>query len=63
MGHLKNVCMNYTEHFCLSFYIAHSLFIGSLKAIIHAFIPDVFTKSTTILLINLQDLVKNSGCK
>ena len=63
MGHLKSVCMTYTEHFRLSFYIAYSLFMGSFRAIIHAFIPDMFPKSTTILLINLQDLVKNTGCK
>lgn len=62
MSHLKNVCMTYTEHFRLSFYIARSLFIGSLKAFVHALIPDVFSKSTTSLLENLKRLVDNSGC-
>ena len=30
--HLENVCMDYSEHFCLSMYFSGNLLLGSAQA-------------------------------
>jgi hypothetical protein len=45
--HLDEMNMNYFEHMLVSLNYALILFIYSIKAFIHAFIPDVFTTSTS----------------
>ena len=41
--HPSKVCMTYFEHMKLSLYFMKILYIGSIKAFIHAFIPDVLS--------------------
>ena len=45
--HLDEMNMNYFEHMLVSLNYALILFLSSIKALIHAFIPDIFTTSTT----------------
>jgi hypothetical protein len=45
--HPSKVCMTYLEHMKLSLELSSIFFIGSLKAILHAFIPDVCVTSST----------------
>ena len=54
--------MTYTQHFLFSSGLAIHLFIGSLKACVHAFIPCLYTTSTSLLLPSLQEQMKNAGC-
>ena len=61
-GHLKSVCMNYYEHFMLSFGFGCKLFIGSIAAFIHALIPDIFTDSTSNLIKDISSTMSKSGC-
>lgn len=61
-NHLPKVCMTYFQHFLFSTGLAINLFIGSLKAGVHAFIPCLYTTSTSLLLPSLQEQMKNAGC-
>ena len=60
--HPKNVCMTYLTHMKLSLYFSYTLFIGSVKAFVHAFIPDVYITSTSDLSNELYKVLKSSGC-
>jgi hypothetical protein len=60
--HPKNVCMTYTEHLCLSLYFSFIMWIGSMQAFVHAFVPDIFITSTTDLAHDIQTIIKRSGC-
>jgi hypothetical protein len=60
--HLKTVCMNYFEHFCLSMYFSGQLFVGSIKSFFHALIPAWFTTSTSDLIFHLKTIINNVGC-
>lgn len=53
--HLKEVKMSYMEHFVFSSNIFLMLFKGSIKALIHAFYPDVYITSSSDLSENLSN--------
>lgn len=46
-NHLNIMNMTYFEHMLVSLNYALILFLSCIKAIIHAFIPDIFTTSTS----------------
>ena len=62
-NHLANVCMTYNQHLYFSLLISFKLFWGSVRAFMHAIFPPIFSKSTTLLLQNMQNIIANSGCK
>ena len=55
-NHLNEINMNYLQHMLVSLNYALILFLSCIKAIIHAFIPDIFITSTSecIREINLK---------
>ena len=55
--HPKNVNMTYFEHLKLSLYFSYELFIGSIKAFVHAIYPDMFITSTSDLVHNIQQIL------
>ena len=55
--HLDDAKMNYIEHFTFSFYLGTSLLVGSIKALIHAFVPALYSTSTSELSDALNDLL------
>ena len=61
-NHPKKVCMNYYTHMKLSLYFSFVLLKGSIKSLIHAFIPDIYITSTTDLTKSLDKLLKENGC-
>ena len=61
-NHPKNVCMTYFKHMKLSLYLSYLLAKGSIKAIVHAFLPDTFITSTSDLNEKIQYILKTSGC-
>lgn len=60
--HPTHVCMTYYEHFCFSMEMAYAFGIGSLKAVVHAFYPDVYVTSTTDTVVGIQQRLEKSGC-
>ena len=46
-NHLEEMNMNYFEHMFISLNYALILFLSFIKAVIHAFIPDIFVTSTS----------------
>jgi hypothetical protein len=61
--HPKEVCMTYLTHMKLSLYFSYTLFVGSVKSFVHAFIPDVYITSTSDLSSELYKTLKSSGCQ
>lgn len=61
-SHPKQVCMTYFEHLKLSLKLCYLLGKGSLKAFIHAFIPDKYITSTSDLVNEISNIIKESGC-
>ena len=61
-SHLKEVCMNYKEHFVLSMKFSYMLAKGSVFALIHAFHPDTYITKTSELVIDINKLLKENGC-
>lgn len=62
-NHPKKVCMSYIQHLKLSLYFSYILFKGSLKAIVHGLVPDVYVTSTSDLSIQLRAILDKSGCR
>ena len=55
---LENMNMNYFQHMSISLNYSFILFIGSIKALIHSFIPNVFVTSTTDCMIVITNKLK-----
>ena len=52
--HLENKNLNYGEHLTFSLYLSSSLFVCSIKSLVHGFIPSFFKTSTTDLSESLH---------
>lgn len=61
-NHPNKVCMTYFEHMKLSLYFTTVLWIGSIKAFIHAFLPDTYITSTSDLCHHLHKTLQSAGC-
>ena len=61
-NHPKEVCMTYFEHLKLSLNFSFLMFTGSIKAIIHAFLPDYYIKSTSEINNKITRMIQESGC-
>ncbi len=61
--HPTEVCMNYISHFTFSSNISLKLFKGSIKALVHALLPEYFKTSTTDLIDEVSEELATSGCK
>ena len=61
--HPSNVCMTYLQHMKLSLELSSLFFIGSIKAFIHAFIPDIFITSSTDIVNIANQKMKKVGCR
>ena len=60
--HPNENCMSYIEHSILSLNLSSTLFIGSIKALIHAFIPNFYKTSSSDVVNELQNIINNAGC-
>lgn len=60
--HPDQVCMSYWTHFKLSMNLSFLFFKGSCCAFVHAFIPDVLIKSSTVISNNIVEIINISGC-
>ena len=54
--------MTYRKHLTLSLKYSKLLFIASIKAIIHAFLPNLFITSTSNTIIKINELIKINNC-
>ena len=57
-AHLEEMKMNYFVHMFISLNYAFILFISSIKAFIHSFIPDLFVTSTTECIVEINNKLK-----
>lgn len=61
--HPNKVCMSYFEHMKMSLGFSKTLFVGSIKALIHAFFPNAFITSTSDINKQIADELSESGCR
>ena len=61
-SHLERVCMSYCQHMCFSLYLSKEMFVTSIKAVIHAFIPSCFVTSSTDTITRLHQEMSEIGC-
>ena len=61
-SHPNSLCMTYRKHLTLSLKYSKLLFIASIKAIIHAFLPNLFITSTSNTIIKINELIKINNC-
>ena len=61
--HPNSVCMSYYKHWKFSMHLAGYMMIGSIKAVIHAFIPRLCTHSSSNVSKHITQLIKDNGCK
>lgn len=55
--HLREIRMNYFDHFWRSLEISIIMFRGSIMAFVHALIPDLFVKSSTDTTTDLNNIL------
>tara|TARA_B100000524_G_C23635515_1_gene364786 strand:+ start:172 stop:381 length:210 start_codon:yes stop_codon:yes gene_type:complete len=61
--HPQNVCMDYFEHFKFSSNLGIIFLKASLKAFIHAILPDCYISSSSDHALEVLLLIDESGCK
>ena len=61
--HLSTVCMGYFHHLRNSLYYSRRFFFASIKAVIHALVPDLYITSTTDTVTEIDELLKINYCK
>lgn len=54
--------MTYKTHLVFSLKLSFKFALASLKALVHAFIPNVFMISSTQALNDINKIVKSGGC-
>ena len=61
-SHPNNICMSYFKHWGQSMYFARRMFFGSIKAIIHAFIPPIYKTNTRKLATEITITIQTNDC-
>jgi hypothetical protein len=61
--HLRDSNMNYFEHMFISLNYSFILFISCVKSLIHSFIPDLFVRSTTECIIEINNKLERHNMK
>ena len=61
--HPKTVCMDYQTHAKFSLQMAYIFAIGSVKALVHAILPDFYVSSTSDLVQEVQQHLQDAGCR
>ncbi len=60
--HPQKVCMTYIGHMSLSLKLSRIFCVGSVKAMVHAFLPDYYITSSTNALLEAQQTLESAGC-
>ena len=61
--HLEENCMNYLEHCKFSLGISIHFICGFWGAVIHAFVPTLYTTSSSDTSKLIQNILKSAGCE
>ena len=59
--HPKTVCMDYQTHAKFSLQMAYIFAIGSVKAVVHAILPDFYVSSTSDIVKEVQQHLQDAG--
>ncbi len=61
-SHPNSVCLSYFKHMRFSFMLARHFIYGAYKAIIHAFIPNIYLTGSSDTVLLISNKIKYSGC-
>lgn len=61
-SHPNSVCMSYYNHFFVSINYSKIFLFAGIKALIHAFFPNIFITSTTDCKNKIDKLLKDNNC-
>ena len=59
--HLTEINMEWKEHCLFSLKLAGWMFWGSICAVVHAILPDIAIKSSTVISGKITHLIKTVG--
>lgn len=60
--HPSEVCLNYYSHLKLSLNFSVKFAFASFKAFIHGFFPFLFIKSTSYMVNDIENQLKENKC-
>tara|TARA_S200000501_G_scaffold246319_1_gene230666 strand:- start:315 stop:518 length:204 start_codon:yes stop_codon:yes gene_type:complete len=60
-NHLTEINMEWKEHCLFSLKLAGFMFWGSICAVVHAILPDVAVRSSTVISGKINALIKSVG--
>ena len=55
--------MTYTAHCGLALWLSGQLAVASAASFVHAFVPDVFVRTTSQILDKLMRVMRDTGCR
>ena len=55
--------MDYQTHAKFSLQMAYLFAVGSVKAVVHAILPDFYVSSTSDLVKEVQQHLQDAGCR
>ena len=61
--HPQSVCLSYFEHCMFSLKLSYNFFNAGFKAIIHAFIPNLYITSSSNTVDYLKKEMSKIGCR
>ena len=61
--HPQKVCMTYLEHCSFSLSLSCYFMDASIKALIHAFFPNLFVTSSSDYVKSINVLLETNGCR
>jgi hypothetical protein len=61
--HLRDSNMNYFEHMFISLNYSFILFISCVKSLIHSSIPDLFVRSTSECIIEINNKLERHNMR
>ena len=61
--HPQSVCMTYMQHWCFAMWVSSRFAVAALQSLIHAFIPDIFVNSTSIVVRDVKKALETAGCR
>lgn len=60
--HPAEVCMTYTEHACFALWLSGKLAVAAAASLVHAFLPDIFERTSSSIIVELERVLRKTGC-
>jgi hypothetical protein len=61
--HPAEVCMTYAEHARFALWLSGQLALAAAASLVHAFVPDVFERTSSTIILDLARVLRETGCR